>query len=376
MMQYQLPSSDEELIGILKSAITNSTARKIGHEINNQLTGIFGYVSLSQSHVKNPVKAKEYLDRIMQCCETAQKLTNSVFLFSDRSLNPNPVESLRDAAEVVNLLFKTDNQVELKLDAPHRIQAPHGVREILFFAIMAVRERARRGQTILVRASETAGGPSPRLHVSVQCVSADDKTPESDAVATARSGGFCRDVRCDAARALLSKWGGDVIADLNSASPSIQMWIPFQPAASPVAARTGKPVALVSENGEKPRILLLEDQEVICDFIHDMLEDSGFEAHAYKSGSSLENALPRLDLETFDLFLLDIFVPGSSGLDVGMRIRERKPAAKLLFYSALTDRDTVEKIFPLGPATSFMPKPFKKEELLNLIHEMLSVGAA
>ncbi|MFR4441530.1 MAG: response regulator, partial [Hungatella sp.] len=69
------------------------------------------------------------------------------------------------------------------------------------------------------------------------------------------------------------------------------------------------------------RILIIEDEESIAELEKDYLELSGFEVEIENEGNSgLEKALQ----EEFDLFILDLMLPGIDGFDICKKIREVK----------------------------------------------------
>ena len=67
------------------------------------------------------------------------------------------------------------------------------------------------------------------------------------------------------------------------------------------------------------RILIIEDEESIAELEKDYLELSGFEVEIENDG---EAGLKRAISEEFDLFILDLMLPGCDGLDVCRRIRD------------------------------------------------------
>ncbi len=69
------------------------------------------------------------------------------------------------------------------------------------------------------------------------------------------------------------------------------------------------------------KILIVEDEESIAELEKDYLELSGFEVEIENNGSSgLERALN----EEFDLFILDLMLPGTDGFEICKKIREVK----------------------------------------------------
>lgn len=110
------------------------------------------------------------------------------------------------------------------------------------------------------------------------------------------------------------------------------------------------------------RVLLVEDETAIANFIAEGLEEEGFAvdvAHNGKDGLRL--ALD--NLQEYDIVLLDWMLPGISGIEICRAIRKENKELGVIF---LTAKDTVEDVvFGLETgANDYLRKPFAFEELL------------
>ncbi|MCA9156830.1 MAG: response regulator transcription factor [Planctomycetales bacterium] len=115
------------------------------------------------------------------------------------------------------------------------------------------------------------------------------------------------------------------------------------------------------------RILIVEDEPGISDFIVRGLSEEGYTvAHAADG----RHAWLRLQSETWDLILLDWWLPGEDGLQILQRFRQRNRATPVLF---LTARDGVsERVTGLDAgADDYLTKPFAFEELLARVRSLL-----
>ena len=114
------------------------------------------------------------------------------------------------------------------------------------------------------------------------------------------------------------------------------------------------------------KILIVEDEAAIARFVELELRHEGYAVDKTEDGrSGLDQALA----EAYDLILLDIMLPGLSGLEVLRRLRREKDTPVIL----LTARDTVmDKVSGLDMgADDYITKPFAIEELLARIRTAL-----
>ncbi len=116
-----------------------------------------------------------------------------------------------------------------------------------------------------------------------------------------------------------------------------------------------------------PHILLVEDDTDIASFIQQGLSEEGYAVDWAIEG---EKALEWLDAEQPDLVLLDIRLPGISGIDVLEAIRDRWPALPVMMLTALDAVEDRVKGLRSG-ADDYLPKPFDFEELLARIEALL-----
>jgi DNA-binding response OmpR family regulator len=115
------------------------------------------------------------------------------------------------------------------------------------------------------------------------------------------------------------------------------------------------------------RILIVEDEVDIANLEKDYLELSGFEVEIENDGTS---GLARALAEDFDLFILDLMLPGVDGFDICKEIRERKNTP-ILMVSA--KKDDIDKIRGLGlGADDYVTKPFSPSELVARVKAHLA----
>ena len=115
------------------------------------------------------------------------------------------------------------------------------------------------------------------------------------------------------------------------------------------------------------KFLIVEDEVAIAELEKDYLELSGFEVEVENDGMT---GLARALAEDFDLFILDLMLPGIDGFEICKQIRERKNTP-ILMVSA--KKDDIDKIRGLGlGADDYVTKPFSPSELVARVKAHLS----
>src|SRR6201981_3600637 len=114
-------------------------------------------------------------------------------------------------------------------------------------------------------------------------------------------------------------------------------------------------------------ILIVDDESGIRDSLRGVLDDEGFRTDEAESG---EACLRLLEKNTFDVVLLDVWLPGIDGLDTLEKIRELDNPPKLIMISGHGTIETAVRATKLG-AYDFLEKPLSIDRTLILIRHAI-----
>ena len=112
---------------------------------------------------------------------------------------------------------------------------------------------------------------------------------------------------------------------------------------------------------DKKRILVVDDEQDLCDILAFNLEAVGFEVDcAYSAEEGLQK-----DLQTCDLLLLDVMMPGMSGFEMARQLKadQRTAGIPVIFLTARDGEDDVLQGFGIG-ADDYVKKPFSVREVM------------
>ena len=113
-------------------------------------------------------------------------------------------------------------------------------------------------------------------------------------------------------------------------------------------------------------VLIVDDDIELCELLRARMSGEGFEIEAVHEGNQgLERALSR----EHSLVVLDLMLPGLSGLDVLRRLREQSPIPVLILTARGEDVDRILGL-EIG-ADDYLPKPFNPRELIARIRAIL-----
>ena len=120
------------------------------------------------------------------------------------------------------------------------------------------------------------------------------------------------------------------------------------------------------------RILIVDDEEELVSALEERLYLRGFQAKGVTTG---EKALAHLANEPCDVVLLDVKMPGLSGLEVIKRIKEETPSPQVILLTGHSSVQDAEKGMDLG-AFDYLMKPVKIDELIRVLRSAGAQGGA
>ena len=118
---------------------------------------------------------------------------------------------------------------------------------------------------------------------------------------------------------------------------------------------------------KKGNVYVVDDDEAVRDSLQWVLEGKDYRVRCFDSA---ETFLSRYDPREVACLLVDIRMPGISGLELQDRLIERKSPLPIVFITGHGDVPMAVTTMKKG-AMDFIPKPFKEEELLSVVERML-----
>jgi DNA-binding NtrC family response regulator len=117
-----------------------------------------------------------------------------------------------------------------------------------------------------------------------------------------------------------------------------------------------------------PRLLVVDDEPDICDNLSDIFTELSYRVDIAHNG---QEALKLVDLNQYDVALLDLKMPGMNGLELYREIRRRSVDTVAIVVTANANSDMARSALHSG-AWRIMPKPLDLKQLLTHVDEALS----
>jgi CheY-like chemotaxis protein len=121
------------------------------------------------------------------------------------------------------------------------------------------------------------------------------------------------------------------------------------------------------ENGKK-RILVVDDDRFVRGGLREILTIKGYQVDTAEDGFE---AIKQVEEGDFDLILLDLILPGISGVETLSRILRKKPLTNVIAMTAYSEQSVVAKAMSEGAKRCFL-KPMDMELLEDALKEVVS----
>lgn len=122
----------------------------------------------------------------------------------------------------------------------------------------------------------------------------------------------------------------------------------------------------------KQTVFIVDDDEAVRDSLRMLMRSVGLNVVCYESAQVF---LEQADLNAPGCLVLDIRMPGMSGMELAQRLREQSSLMPIIFITGHGDVPMAVEAMKLG-AMDFLQKPFRDQDLLDRIQEALKNNAA
>jgi heterodisulfide reductase subunit A len=114
-------------------------------------------------------------------------------------------------------------------------------------------------------------------------------------------------------------------------------------------------------------VLIVDDEPIVRESIRDWLKDAGYEVYTAESG---EEALSLVAKQDFGVIVIDVRLPGITGIKALTEVKQQKPQIKSIVITAYPSAELAAEAIKLG-AVDYLVKPVNPDDLEKLIQSTL-----
>lgn len=376
---------ESRLLQAQKMETIGTLAGGIAHNFNNWLAGILGNITLIRMDAKEQPKIIQRAKRVENIIENAAKMTRQLLGYSRTGsyeaklvdLNPIIQEAADTFAEtkkeiIINLSLSANLHM-VKVDASQIEQVfwnlfgnaidamPNGGNlNIATYNATGDDLKGRpfnveSGRYVAIEFADTGIGINPEDITKIFEPFFTTKTGKGTGLGLASSFGIIK----------AHKGYVDVISQKGSGT-TFKVFLPMAIETPAQELKTQRPASAHIGHG---KILLVDDEEMILEINEQLLQRLGYDVLVAASG---EKALALLEhhIDTIDLVIIDMIMPGMSGKELFDRIKAKYPGLKTLLCSGYSLNENAQEIMNHG-CDGFIQKPFNVNQLSRTIKNIL-----
>ena len=119
---------------------------------------------------------------------------------------------------------------------------------------------------------------------------------------------------------------------------------------------------------DKKRILVIDDEESIRNYLREILEKAGYTVMDCEDG---DKGIEMFLDDDFDIVLTDIAMPKKDGVEVLIEMKKVSPSTRIIAMSGVAECDKLLEVANIYKADATIKKPFEKEDVLSAIKKVL-----
>ncbi len=360
----------------------------VAHDFNNQLAGIMGYAELLRLAVADNPKAMEFVEELSGAVHVAAELTAQLLAFSRRGkFLAEPVDLHRLVRDVVSMLSRSiDKRIQIQTDfqaaRPWAQGDPSQLHSVILNLALNARDAMPEGGTITLSTANAVYQPSsdpppptglpPGSYVSLSVrdtgVGMDRETQQRmfEPFFTTKETGAGTGLGLAAAYGTVKNHRGTITVDSEVGRGTLfTIYLPVSRPGTAPKADTAEPPSLRLHG----HALVVEDEAAPREVEAQMLEALGCTVTTFEDGrSALEHF--REHHASVDLVMLDIVMPGMTGMDTYAAMKAIDPTVQVLVVSGYSLDGEAQAIIDAG-ASGFLQKPFTMAALAGKAAEIL-----
>ncbi|MDV2989092.1 MAG: PAS domain S-box protein [Dehalogenimonas sp.] len=361
-------------------AAVGEMAAGIAHEINNPLTGVIGFSELLLERPGIPDDIKEELTIINVGSQRVKEIVRRMLTFARQAKPVKSAVSIEELLEITlelrSYVLKTANIEVIRDYAPDLpwVMADAGQLQQVFLNLIVNAEYAmKKAHDTGVLTVKTAH-PDGYIRISIT----DDGSGMTDEVKsklfqpffTTKEPGEGTGLGLSLSLGIINEHGGSIRVE-SKPGTGTTFFIEL-PVTQLDTIPQAKPESVHSEQVmRKSRILVVDDEPSVGSLIKTILNSQGHEVVVCQDP---QQGLDRLSEGTFDCIILDIRMPGMSGIELYNLIKQRWQtlADRVMFVTGDTS-DLVTREYLKSHDIPYIVKPFDRTNFLDAVNKLLSL---
>jgi CheY-like chemotaxis protein/two-component sensor histidine kinase len=349
-----------------------SLAGGIAHDFNNLLMGILACSRIAREERVDGEQARELFEEIGAAASRGIALTRRLLAFSRRQavqLRPTSLNAvIRENETMLRQLLgeDVDLRIELDLSGAHALADEGLIEQVLINLVVNARDAMPAGGEIAVRTRDLADPPRVLLEIRDTGMGMTPEVRERifEPFFTTKGPDKGTGLGLSTVKRIVEELQGTIEVETEPGrGTTFRLGMPRSSSAQlPTPIPPPMPVS-----AQKCSVLVVEDDHLVRASLRRYLDKRGY---AVLVADGPAQALDLAGRSSFDVLVTDMIMPGATGSELARKIRQLRPACKVVFMSAHPAEVLIEQ-GRLEPGAAFLEKPFEMTTLDGLLGQVL-----
>jgi signal transduction histidine kinase len=381
-------SLEDQLHHAQKMEAIGQLAGGVAHDFNNILTAIGGYAQLLLESAVD-LRQRRDIEEIIAAAERGATLTRRLLTFSRRQVLEAVVLDVNALVDDMGAMLRRIIGENIRLttrlapDLPHVRADRSQLEQVVLNLVVNARDAIEGSGAICVEtAAVVVDQPSalarpalrPGSYVTITVsdtgcgMDEEIKTRLFEPFFTTKPRGQGTGLGLATVYGIVTQTGGSVgVTSEPGAGSTFTVYLPAVELTPVGAVRPPATRRVVPVQGAAGTILLVEDERPVRLLARRILERAGYTVVAASNLAEAEALASTL--ESIDLLLTDVIMPGGTGPELFRRLAAARPGLRVLFMSGYAEQDLVDRSTMAG--APFLEKPFTMQGLITKVRAVL-----
>ena len=381
---------EEQLRQSQKLEAVGQLAGGIAHDFNNLLGGIIGNADLVRSKLDKRSTLVKHLDLVLDAGQRAATLVGELLAFARK--RPREIETLdanKKIKQLCEILKHTiDKRIKiikkLNADSPFIQGDRHHLQSALLNICLNARDAMPQGGTLILESQNVyideaycknqafaiSAGNYVQISITDTGTGMDKETQSHlfEPFFTTKEVGKGTGLGLASVYGCVKQHNGFIkVYSEKDHGTTFKMFLPKSEITKTKHSESES--ALIKGSGN---ILVVEDEEIMCNVLKEYLEDLGYKAECCSNGMEALKTYKK-DPSKFDLVILDMIMPEMSGKDCFFEMIKINPQIKIIICSGFIMNEEIELLLNNG-AKAYMGKPFRQSDVSMHVAKVLKEG--
>jgi len=346
----------------------------VAHDFNNLLAVIVGNASLVRERLPEDARDRMFLDEVVKAGSKAAELTSQLLSYAGKSSSrKRPIDLsrlIRDTEALIRTVVP--ERIRIKIQTPEGLAPVEAdasqLNQLLMNLVLNAAEAIDEAEGCIEISTGAMDADAVFLRVRDDGCGMDTMTRSRafDPFFTTKFTG--RGLGLAAVQGIVRTHGGSI--DVHTEPRNGSTFTVVLPATSREPSRT-----ISGRRGDASKtVLVVDDVEGVWRFVKTSLERAGFRVLIARDGNSAIEVVKSRDSE-IDAVLLDLSMPGLSGVEAGRKIRKVAPSLPICYMSGYTEDFAVTQHADDELAGHFLQKPFTPRQLIAKLRYAMEAQA-